>query len=157
MQATTPKPKLRKGVVTPLFYLPSTEGNQSGPAALRSKYNMVLAFVDDTPGSTAYLQALAAVYPAILEARSRVIAVLSAPLDRASDLVAKLNLPFPLLADAGGSATQRMIGGERHTALCIADRFGQVYYLEIAPSSEALPSAHAALEWLAYIQIQCPE
>jgi peroxiredoxin len=157
MQASTLKPKLRKGAMTPLFYLPSTGGGQSGPAALRSKYNMVLVFVDASDDGAAYLHALRELYPAILEAQARIIAVVPTPLESAQALAAKLKLPFPLLADADGSTTQRMLSGNSLHALCVADRFGQVYYLEIAPSVGELPTADTAHDWLAFIQIQCPE
>lgn len=157
MQASTLKPKLRKDATTPLFYLPSVDGKQSGPAALRSKYNMVLVFLDASDGGVAYLQALRDLYPAILEEHARAIAVIPTSLESAQALAAKLKLPFPLLADADGSTTQRMLGGNSLHALCVADRFGQVYYLEIAPSVGALPPADTANDWLAFIQIQCPE
>lgn len=157
MQVSPSKPRLRIGAAAPLFYLPSTEGKLSGPAALRSKYNMVLLFVDPSPGGIAYLQALAGLYPAILEEHARVVAVAATSLESASELAARLKLPFPLLADADGSAGERMLGGGGSSALCVADRFGQVYCLETAPSAERLPPADTVLDWLAFIQIQCPE
>ena len=156
MQVSPAKPRLRIGAAAPLFYLPSTEGKPSGPAALRSKYNMVLLFADPSPGGIAYLQALADLYPAILEEHAHVVAVSATSIESASEIAVRLKLPFPLLADADGSVTARMLGGGS-SALCVADRFGQVYCLEIAPSVGALPPIDTAHDWLAFIQIQCPE
>jgi len=40
-------------------------------------------------------------------------------------------------------------------AICIADRYGEVYFS--AFFSDTAPSAENVLEWLRYIEIQCPE
>ena len=42
-------------------------------------------------------------------------------------------------------------------ALCVADRYGEVYSVEIATTPTDLPSVHSAVEWLQFIQAQCPE
>jgi peroxiredoxin len=155
-QAPQP-PKLKPQGTTPLFYLPSTAGGRSGPASLRSKYNMVLAFVDATAEGEAYSQSLAGVYQDVLYAEARVIAVVPLPLPDASALSSRLKLPFALLADEGGETTRRMLGSENASALCVADRFGQVHYLALAHTAAALPPIKAALDWLDFIQVQCPE
>ncbi|HYP41471.1 MAG TPA: hypothetical protein VEX13_14015 [Chloroflexia bacterium] len=155
-QAPQP-PKLKPQGATPLFYLPSTAGGRSGPASLRSKYNMVLAFVDATAEGEAYLQSLAGVYQDVLYAEARVIAVVPLPLPDASEVAVRLKLPFALLADEGGETTRRMLGGENASALCVADRFGQVHFLASAHTAAALVGGKAALDWLDFIQVQCPE
>ncbi|HET6263056.1 MAG TPA: hypothetical protein VFG99_12585 [Chloroflexia bacterium] len=155
-QAPQP-PKLKPQGATPLFYLPSTAGGRSGPASLRSKYNMVLAFVDATAEGADYLRSLAAVYQDLLYAEARVIAVAPLSLPDASTLTSRLKLPFALLCDEGGETTRRMLGGENASALCVADRFGQVHYLALASTAADLPPIKAALDWLDFIQVQCPE
>src|SRR5262245_58597683 len=40
-------------------------------------------------------------------------------------------------------------------AICISDRYGEVYFS--AFFSDTAPSAESVLEWLRYIEIQCPE
>ena len=155
-QAPQP-PKLKPQGATPLFYLPSTAGGKSGPASLRSKYNMVLAFVDATAEGEAYLHSLSGVYRDIVYAQARVIAVVPLPLHSASALSSRLKLPFALLADEGMETTRRMLGGENASALCVADRFGQVHYLTPVCTAADLPPIKAALDWLDFIQVQCPE
>jgi peroxiredoxin len=150
-------PKLREGGSVPLFYLPAVGGGQSGPAALRSKYNMVLAFVEGSAEGESYLESLAAAYRDIQDDQAKVIAVISLPLDDAAKLAERLKLPYPLLADEGGATTRRMLGEANRAALCVADRYGQTFYVEYAPTSASLPSIQAALSWLDFIQIQCPE
>ena len=118
---------------------------------------MVLAFVDATAEGEAYLQSLAGVYRDILYAEARVIAVVPLPLNSASALSSRLKLPFALLADESMETTRRMLGGEHASALCVADRFGQVHFLAPAHTAADLPPVKAALDWLDFIQVQCPE
>ena len=41
--------------------------------------------------------------------------------------------------------------------LCVADRYGIIYFVEAASDVSALPPASTVVEWLEYIEIQCPE
>jgi len=143
--------------MVPLFYLPASVGGESGPAALRSKYNMVLAFVGSGPQAEAYLSSLSEAYRDVQDAQARVLAVVTLPQAAMRKLAASLRLPFTLLSDEGGSTTRRMLGDSGQVALCVADRFGQVYYVEFANSASDLSSPETALSWLDHIQIQCPE
>ena len=140
-----------------IFYLPAVGGRQSGPAALRSKYNMVLAFVEGNAEGEAYLEALATAYRDIQDNQAKVIAVVPLPLKEAANISERLKLPYSLLADESGATTKRMLGESNHAALCVADRYGQIFYVDFAPTSASLPSVQAALSWLDHIQIQCPE
>lgn len=150
-------PRLKEGDMVPLFYLPAVGGGQSGPAALRSKYNMVLVFVEGGAAGEAYLEALATAYREIQADQARVLAVVPLPLEDATRLAARLALPYALLADEGGAATLRMVGEGNRAALCVADRYGQAFYVELAPTAACLHSVQTAMDWLDYIQIQCPE
>ena len=143
--------------MVPLFYLPAAGGGQSGPAALRSKYNMALAFVEGGPEGEAYLMALAGAYREIQDRQAKVLAVIALPLASVEEMAARLKLPYTLLADKGGATTRRMLGEGKCAALCVADRFGQVFYVATAPSAAALPPVQATLDWLDYIELQCPE
>lgn len=153
-------PRLKSRGTTPLFVLPSTAGGTSGPGALRSKYNAVLAFVEagqEGEEGEAFLSGLAGLYADILAAQARLLVVVPLSLPDASALVEKLSLPFPLLADPGAQTTQRMLGESKYAALCVTDRFGQIFSLETAGTISQLPPPQSALDWLEFVQIQCPE
>jgi peroxiredoxin len=149
--------KLKEGGMVPLFYLPAVGGGQSGPASLRSKYNMVLVFVEGGAAGEAYLAALAAAYPDIQANQAKAIGVVPTSLEAATALSDNLKLPYTLLAAEGGAATSRVLGEGNHAALCVADRYGQAYYVNLFPDTASLPSVQTALDWLDFIQIQCPE
>lgn len=148
---------LRTGGRTPLFVLPQTSGGRSGPAATRSKYNLVLAFAGSGPSADAYLRDLAAAHPDILERDARLMAVVPLALPDAQALASRLDLPYALLADEDGATATRLLGEGNTAALCVADRFGAIYSLDIAPDTSTLPPVRTALEWLDFVQIQCPE
>jgi peroxiredoxin len=151
------KAELREGKPVPGFVLPTVSGEPTGPAALRSKYNMVLVFLPSGPPAESYLHALSTLYPEILDEHARVLAVLAGDLDATRELAARARAPFTLLADADGRVTGRMLGGPGRAGLCVADRFGDVFYLQVEGDAAALPFLRAALDWLQFIQLQCPE
>ena len=92
--AMTHELQLRVMHKVPLFYLPAAAGGQSGPASTRSRYNLVLVFLDNSPQTEAYLQALAAIYPAILKDDARAIAVIHASQEETQRLAASLSSPL---------------------------------------------------------------
>lgn len=70
------------------------------------------------------------------------------------------SVPFPLLLDEDNSA-HRSVGavdsnGHAAAGVCITDRYGQVYFAERC-SDAGCASANDILEWLRFIEIQCPE
>lgn len=62
-----------------------------------------------------------------------------------------------LLADPDGEAHRRCEVGKGEAALFIADRWGQVYLAERAPSESDLPDVGEIEEWMRYLSTQCPE
>jgi hypothetical protein len=83
--------------------------------------------------------------------------VLALPLSEASDIASRLKLPFVVLADEDGSTTRRMVGDSTRAAMCVADRYGSAVYVERRASLAELSGARTALDWLDFIQMQCPE
>src|SRR5688500_482714 len=148
---------LKTGTRLPGFVLPSTSGGTSGPPSMRSKYNLVLAFVEASPAGEAYLYALAAANGEIGAEQARVLAVVPLPLVEAKAMYSRLGLPFPLLADEGAAVTGRMLGEGNRAGLCIADRYGEAFHVEAAPGVEELSPPQTGIAWLEYIQVQCPE
>ena len=154
-QTTTPK--LRPRALVPPFSLPSAAGGSTGPGALRSKYNLVLAFLGPVEHAKDYLAELASANRPILDEQARIMAVVIAQPGEAREAADHLNLPFALLIDSDGSTTARMLGSSRQTAICVADRYGEIYGMDTADTPGDLPTTRSALEWLQYIQSLCPE
>jgi hypothetical protein len=53
--------------------------------------------------------------------------------------------------------TRDAVPGLGGPGVIVADRWGEVFYSLSAPDVRDFPSPDELLEWLAYIQIQCPE
>jgi peroxiredoxin len=157
MTSNTTNPTLRLGGTLPLFYLPSVSGGKSGPASTRSKYNLVLTFLPNVPESAAYMQGIAKLYPEILQNDARVIAVLAADIDTTQRTAEALELPFTLLSDENGATAIRILGEGNRAGLIATDRYGIIYYMEAASDLSALPAPPTILDWLEYVEIQCPE
>jgi hypothetical protein len=124
---------------------------------MRSKYNLVLAFVGTGPSAETYLRELAAIHSEVLERDARAMVVVPLNLPDAQALAARLALPYPLLADEDAATASRLLGEGNTAALCVSDRFGAIYSLDVAPDTSTLPPVRTALDWLDFVQIQCPE
>lgn len=48
-------------------------------------------------------------------------------------------------------------GGAPHAALYITDRYGEIYFAAHPERGQPLPSAAEVLDWLRFINSQCPE
>jgi hypothetical protein len=53
--------------------------------------------------------------------------------------------------------TYQPIEGVRPPAVVIADRWGEVHYAASPDSVAGLPTVAELIEWLRYVQMQCPE
>ena len=70
-----------------------------------------------------------------------------------------MNLLEPNLPeyDSAVIVTTTQIDGVPSPGVVVADRWGEVYYVQAADWASQLPAADELLEWLRYVQIQCPE
>jgi len=53
--------------------------------------------------------------------------------------------------------TKGLVPGVEPPAVIVADRWGEIYFAAAEVSPAALPSATELIEWLRYVQQQCPE
>jgi peroxiredoxin len=71
-------------------------------------------------------------------------------------------LPFPLLLDQSGATTESFTFIDKSRSLpfptvLITDRFGALRYQKITEEAIDLPNAIEILEWLIFIESECPE
>jgi hypothetical protein len=59
--------------------------------------------------------------------------------------------------DAAAIVTTTQIEGVPSPGVVVADRWGEVYYVQAADRASQLPAPAELLEWLRFVQIQCPE
>lgn len=68
---------------------------------------------------------------------------------------AQLGDPFPLLSDPAGRVSAQQ--GLDTPSLMITDRWGEIWAAWICGADHWLPSAQDILQWLVFIEAQCPE
>jgi peroxiredoxin len=156
-KADTMESILKRGQVVPTFTLPDTSGAPVRRSAYRDKKNLVLVFLpsaEDDAGR-AYLRALADAYPAIQAETGEVLAILRGD---GTDIAAArhdLELAFPLLVDADGSATARFLPQAARAGVFVTDRYGELYFAAPTAGTATLPPIADIQAWLEAIDRQC--
>jgi hypothetical protein len=77
----------------------------------------------------------------------------------AAEYAASFGLLEPELAayDAVLLVTMTRIEGVPSPGVVVADRWGEVYYVQEADRVPALPSPHVLADWLRFVRNECPE
>jgi peroxiredoxin len=143
---------LQRGTTLPCWQLPEASGRMVRYGDFRGRRNLVV-FLGHPPGCEAcegMLRELAAGYGELIAEEAEVLAILQVNQEEAAGLKARLDLPFPLLTDAGG-----ILGGG--PAIAVVDRYGEVFTSVRADDGHLFPSMKYILEWLGFIEVQCPE
>jgi hypothetical protein len=120
---------LRAGDQVPHVTVRSADGTSISYGDLWQQKNLLLVLIADlgSPGSEAYLARLRA---------------------SMTDLTAH---------DTACIVTGDRVAGVPTPGVLIADRWGEIWYVHKADSDTALPAPDALVDWLRYVQIQCPE
>ncbi len=127
----------------------------------RGRSNLVLIFTDDLAESKRLLSEVAAQYPPIKNEQSEVLAVMQLSRQEAAEARQRLELPYPVLADEKGRIHQEVgavdLQGRTSAAVYVTDRFGEVFGVYRTRDGQRLPGVADLLNWLGFINSQCPE
>src|SRR5512135_2356598 len=139
------------------FALPDSTGQPVQLWQYLQRSNVVLFFHHgvNCAACEAFLQELAAHLDAYRQQEAAVIAIgLDEPAEN-QPLAARLGQPFPFLSDPAG----RIIAQQELAipSLIIADRWGEIWAAWLAGTSHQLPGEQDILQWLSFIEAQCPE
>lgn len=146
----------------PEFTLPTSEGSPARVSDLRGRRNLVLVFAGE-PANDAWLalaSALAQREKDLSREEAEVLLILEADVSEAAGFKARENLPFCVLADADGRCHAQFgvgAGAMSPPVLYLTDRFGEIFSVQPAAQALPLPAVREILEWLAFINSQCPE
>lgn len=119
---------LEAGAQVPHFQVRATDGTERAYADVWQHENLVLVVLPEEP------TAAARAYEAALHARW-------------SDLTAH---------DTAVIVTRDAVAGVPRPGVVVADRWGEIHFVAADPV-ERLPTPDALVEWLRFIQVQCPE
>lgn len=162
---TTIAPQTRpaKGQLIRDFTLASSDGQTISLSDYRARSSLVLVFAGGGAGSPdlRFLAEIAADYARMQEEQAQVLAVVQCVRKTAARIKQEAKLPFPLLVDEDGQIHRGAGAADKYghpaTAIYITDRFLEVFAVRRETEGQAMPGAREIVEWLSFINSQCPE
>jgi peroxiredoxin len=145
-------------VLLPAFELPRAGGGLVRVRAYRGRRALALIFVHGPTCAPCrdYLSEALDRYAAYAEETSEVIAVLPGSLDEADAARRVLALPFPVVADSGGSVFFRFgLMPRQDAAVMVTDRYGEPRDWCVADAGHGLPDHDAIIAELRYLALAC--
>lgn len=140
------------------FTLPDSTGQPIQLWQYRQRSNVLLFFHHgiNCAACGAFLQALAVHLEMYHQQETVVLAIgPDEPIEN-EQMAARLGHPFPFLSDpAGGVIAQQE--GLVLPALVLADRWGDIWTAWLGGTTHQFPFEQDILQWLSFIEIQCPE
>lgn len=150
----------RRGEIFPRFTLPGLDGSAVFLESYRGRRNLAVVFaadvIDESP-VTALLRELRWRAEELTAEAAQVLVIVTSP----SIAARRGPKVFPTLLDAEGRI-HRDVGainaaGRPAPAVFVTDRFGEIFAAYVPGHRSGLPSAKEILEWLVFINTQCPE
>jgi peroxiredoxin len=158
---TPPNKFPSKGYLLRDFTLATSNGRHISVSDYRGRLNLVLILTDGGNESSALLTDLARHYPEVKEQEAEVLALVQ-PIEKQSSTIEQhTRMPFPVLVDhenrlhhsLGATDAQ----GHPCAAAYITDRYAEVFAVYRRRDTQNLPKTKEILDWLEFINIQCPE
>ncbi len=148
----------------PWFELASTQDKILSIWDYKHKKNLVILFFrsSDCQSSREYLLELNAGYKDFTDSKTEIIAITSDSLENLKKLASELGIMFPMLSDKNGVVINKYTysddsGKHPMPSIFITDQFGALYFQEITKDEKELLSIKEVLDWINFIEKQCPE
>lgn len=149
----------RRGTIFPHFELLAADGSPAGLEVYRGRCNLVVVFAGEEPGTGAtapLLEELAARQEELISEMTQVLIVSHVAV--ASQIDPET---FPFLIDVDAQVHHRVGAADNAgcptPAVFVTDRFREIYATYVSSEGSALPGAEEIIDWLRFINIQCPE
>ncbi|HET9177292.1 MAG TPA: redoxin domain-containing protein [Terriglobia bacterium] len=151
------------GQIVPEFTLLSTAGTWVRVSDYRGKRNLILIFCGAGNSASVrwVVRLVSELYAEFAAEEAEVFALVHGAGDEAEDLERSCNPLFPVLPDKERRAHELfgVRSSERHCfpAVCVIDRFGELRDVSRPAESQRSSFARDILEWVRYINLECPE
>ncbi len=144
------------------FRLPDLSGHEVQLSDLWGYRNLVLLFAADLPVSLiGLLSEIARHYSEFAEEQAQVLVVVAGTKAQAEEKLGTRDLPFSILLDVDGkehrSACAFEPGGRLGPEIYVTDRYGEIFQVYRTFDGRSVPKVGELLEWLQFINMQCPE
>jgi plasmid stabilization system protein ParE len=158
MTRTDAQAKLTVGDRLPALSLPAApDGRRVNLREQSRQSRVILILARGDERSRGYATALADAAESIRLWDSRLAVVIEDDVRAAHDLHDALGAQATVLADPERVGRALFDTGTGPTILVIADRYGQIYFVQVATHVETLPAPSEIEEWVKYLATQCPE
>lgn len=151
----------RRGEIFPAFTLPGMDRIPVTLEGYRARANLVLIFAGDELGRSPLARLLEELVArtGTLEAELTQVVVVAA--SRPAEDFPRGQGPLLLVLDEA-ARVHRQVGatdpdGKPAPAVFVTDRFREIFAAYLPGHGPALPSAQEIIEWLVFINLQCPE
>jgi peroxiredoxin len=157
---TRPDELPTRGQRLPDFEFVSADGASVRLSDYRGRSNLVLLFTQDDQCTAELLSAVASRYQEIKAEDAQVLAVAPTPAD-GRRWQRQLALPYSVVADPQSKVYPRVGAinsqGQPAAALYVTDRFGEIFAVYRTRDGQPLPAVADVLNWLEFVNSQCPE
>ena len=149
-------PRIRRGQCLPDVHFITVDSQQTSLSSFKGRYNLLL--VATTNPDSPFLDALGRRQAEIAQRGTVTIAFLACAQEGALRARQRGGWPFLVVSGRDGSVTRRF-GFVPQDALtvCITDRWAEVFYISNLPVSSGDAQVDECLNWLDFIEHQCPE
>ena len=160
--------QLNTGQLIPDFRLSAANRDgEFGPWDYKQHRNLVLMFLHSVESKRCrqLLREIREHYVEYQEKEAEVLVISTDEMDRLRQLTHDLALPFPVLADTGGSVTDLYLKNTKRStenatfeaAIFVADRWGEIFTCKTVEKDDDLVAEAEIREWLEFIELQCEE
>jgi peroxiredoxin len=143
------------------FELTFADGRSFHLYEQRARSNLVLVLADDQRATTELLSEMAARHEEFTNEEAEIIAIGQLPREECTRLRERQRLPFLVLADENGRVHHDFGAsdpqGYATAAVYVTDRHGEVFGAYRTRDGQTLPTVAEILDWLEFINNQCPE
>jgi peroxiredoxin len=143
------------------FELGSVDGSVVRFADFRGRSALVLILDDERPETKGLLREVGQHYENIRGKDAEMLAIVHGSREKAAALELTLHLTYPVLLDEDGKLHHELGATNAQNrdaaAICITDRFGEVFALFRTAEGADLPDIGEILRNLEFISFQCPE
>ena len=150
----------RRGELLPAFSRTTGDRSAGFVERYRGLRNLVIVFAADITEASpvsGLLQQLRLRAAELTAELAQVLVIVTSPQMAAQHG----SIGFPMLLDEGGQIHRALGAGDAAgrlgSAVFVTDRFREIFAAYLPGEGSGLPSAQEILDWLVFINIQCPE
>jgi len=160
-QTVPPNQLPAKGYQFRHFTLPCVDGGEIRLSDYRGRFNLVLVFTDGRPETASLLSEMTRRYGEFKNSEAEILVVAQLTSDEALRMKERVGLPCPVLVDEDGRIHREVGASDSQenpaAAVYVTDRFEEIFGAYRTSEGEPLPTAAEVLNWLEFVNSQCPE